>query len=74
MLAAQKYVRVLRDDATAGFEGYQAQTQEEVDLQVRTLWSALLHEYRLGYINPPPAYSHEQDSQTAPPGAKVLRP
>jgi hypothetical protein len=73
VLAAQKYVRVLRDDATAGFEGYQAQTQEEVDLQVRALWSALLHEYRLGYINPPPAYSHEQDSQRLRTPTNVLK-
>jgi hypothetical protein len=63
VLQSQKYVRVLRDDAMAGFEGYQAGNDEAVDLQVRALWYALLHEYRLGYINPPPAYSKDADSQ-----------
>jgi hypothetical protein len=66
---AQRYVRVLRDNPAAGFEGYQAApgTQEEqlreVDLQVQAIWSALLHEWRLGYVNPPPAYSSKLDSQ-----------
>jgi len=67
---AQRYVRVLRDDPTAGFEGYQAvgdpaheEDLAEVDLQVQAIWSALLHEWRLGYINPPPGYSATLDSQ-----------
>jgi len=66
---AQRYVRVLRDNPAAGFEGYQAapSTEEEqlreVDLQVQAIWSALLHEWRLGYINPPPSYSSKLDSQ-----------
>ncbi|MCE4546447.1 MULTISPECIES: hypothetical protein [unclassified Caballeronia] len=63
ILNAQKYVRVLRDDPMAGFDGYQASDVAGVDLQVRAIWSALLHEYRLGYINPPPAYSQQSDSQ-----------
>lgn len=69
---AQRYVRVLRDDPTAGFEGYQAAPDEdppleeqmtEVDLQAQALWATLLHDWQLGYINPPPAYSAELDSQ-----------
>jgi hypothetical protein len=67
---AQRYVRVLRDDPTAGFEGYQAvgdpareEDLTEVDLQVQAIWSALLHDWRLGYINPPPTYSSTLDSQ-----------
>lgn len=63
ILASQKNMRVLRDDALAGFEGYQAETPEEVDLQVQAIWATLLHDYRLGYINPPPAYSRASDSQ-----------
>lgn len=61
--AAQRYVRVIRDDPAAGFEGYQAATAddpeslEQVDLQVEAIWAALLHEWRLGYINPPPTYA-----------------
>ena len=67
--AAQRYVRVLRDDPTAGFDGYQSYDSagpdpaEEIDLQVQAIWSAIVHELRLGYINPPPAYSNELDSQ-----------
>lgn len=67
---AQRYVRVLRDDPTAGFEGYQVasdtpseQELVEVDLQVQAIWAALLHEWQLGYINPPPTYSSQLDSQ-----------
>ncbi|UGY02530.1 hypothetical protein [Bradyrhizobium quebecense] len=66
--SAQRYVRVLRDDPTAGFDGYQSfdaksQDSEGVDQQVQGLWSAILHELRPGYINPPPGYSNELDSQ-----------
>lgn len=68
---AQRYVRVLRDDPSAGFEGYQvagdAEPGEdaltEVDLQVQAIWATLVHEWQLGYINPPPTYSTELDSQ-----------
>lgn len=72
---ARRYNRVLRDDPTAGFDGYQcvpevsgdAAIDEEalrgVDRQVEALWATLLHDWRLGYINPPPSYSGELDSQ-----------
>lgn len=67
---AQRYVRVLRDDPTAGFEGYQVASDDpiehelmEVDLQVQAIWATLLHEWQLGYINPPPGYSAQLDSQ-----------
>lgn len=66
---AQRYVQVLRDDPTAGFDGYQSfdpsgsDPAEEIDLQVQAIWSAIVHEQRLGYINPPPTYSNELDSQ-----------
>ncbi len=66
---AQRYVRVLRDDPNAGFEGYQAALEpveeqlREVDLQAQAVWANLLHDWRLGYINPPPTYSGQLDSQ-----------
>lgn len=67
---AQRYVRVLRDDPSAGFEGYQAVSDPgaeeeltEVDLQVQAIWAALVHDWQLGYINPPPTYSAKLDSQ-----------
>ena len=66
---AQRYVRVLRDDPAAGFDGYQsfdakrAEPAMDIDLQVQAIWSATVHELRLGYINPPPSYSNELDAQ-----------
>lgn len=66
---AQQYVRVLRDDPAAGFDGYQGfdpkhpETSSEVDLQVQAIWATIIHEWRLGYINPPPGYSNELDAQ-----------
>lgn len=66
---AQRYVRVLRDDPAAGFDGYQSfdgsrpDDTAGIDLQVQALWSTIVHELRLGYINPPPGYSNELDSQ-----------
>lgn len=66
---AQRYNRVLRDDPNAGFEGYQAADSADegslrnVDRQVEAIWATLLHDWQLGYINPPPAYSGALDSQ-----------
>jgi hypothetical protein len=74
---AQRYNRVLRDDPTAGFEGYQCvpdsavtasgRIDEEllrgVDRQVEAIWATLLHDWRLSYLNPPPSYSKQLDSQ-----------
>lgn len=66
---AQRYVRVLRDDPSAGFEGYQLADENDeeslraVDRQVEAIWATLLHDWRLGYINPPPTYSGTLDSQ-----------
>jgi hypothetical protein len=65
--AAQRYVRVIRDVPTAGFEGYQSAdvsdpaSLEQVDLQVEAIWAALLHEWQLGYINPPPTYADTRE-------------
>jgi hypothetical protein len=76
---AHRYVRVLRDDPTAGFDGYQSvdsdreDPTEEVDLQVQALWSALLHEWQLGYINPPPTYSKGLDSQRLRTPTSILK-
>lgn len=68
---AQRYNRVLRDDPSAGFEGYQCVPDDAidedalrgVDRQVEALWATLLHDWRLNYLNPPPSYSGELDSQ-----------
>lgn len=66
---AQRYNRVLRDDPNAGFEGYQLAIKGDeeslrgVDRQVEAIWATLLHDWRICYINPPPAYSSALDSQ-----------
>ncbi|BCN39866.1 hypothetical protein ALDI51_31850 [Alicycliphilus denitrificans] len=66
---AQRYMRVLRDDPTSGFDGYQLATATDeaslrgVDRQVESIWAALLHDWQLGYVNPPPSYSNALDSQ-----------
>ncbi|MGE3509815.1 MAG: hypothetical protein AB7N65_13130 [Vicinamibacterales bacterium] len=66
---AHRYVRVLRDDPASGFDGYQCvdperdDPTEDVDLQVQAIWSTIVHDCRLGYVNPPPSYSQGQDSQ-----------
>jgi hypothetical protein len=66
---AQRYVRVLRDDPSAGFDGYQSVDKRaadpwiDVDRQVQAIWSMIVHDLGLGYVNPPPGYSNELDSQ-----------
>ncbi|MDH4323668.1 MAG: CHAT domain-containing protein [Betaproteobacteria bacterium] len=75
--AAQRYLMALRDDATAGFDGYQSveatkgrQVAPEdcvlVDMQVRAIWSALLYETPLSYINPPPTFTDESQRLRTP--------
>ncbi|HYP25954.1 MAG TPA: hypothetical protein VE262_04475 [Blastocatellia bacterium] len=60
---AQAYVMALRDDSSAGFDGYQAvdagadKPYDGVDQQVRALWAALLYNMNISYINPPPTYN-----------------
>ena len=61
--AAQNYVMALRDNSRAGFDGYQCINIEDenpvacVDEQVRALWSSLLYNFNISYINPPPTYN-----------------
>jgi hypothetical protein len=62
IIAAQRYLMALRDDAFAGFDGYQLMEQpggdpDNVDAQVRAIWCALVHDYGLNYINPPPVFT-----------------
>lgn len=61
--SARRYLIGICDDPAAGFDGYQSVDENAddptagVDNQVRAIWTALVNEYRLQYINPPPAYS-----------------
>jgi len=60
---AQNFVMALRDNSAAGFDGYQCinpnddESVKGVDEQVQALWSALIYNYSLSYINPPPTYN-----------------
>ena len=54
----------LRDDPSAGFDGYQStdvehpdRRDEGVDMQVRAIWAALSFDLPLNYINPPPVFT-----------------
>jgi hypothetical protein len=57
----------LSDDPTAAFDGYQTvdtsadDPTNYVDLQVRAIWTAMILELPMSYMNPPPSY--ESDSQ-----------
>lgn len=73
--AAQKYLVALEDDAGAGFDGYQsvemqdgdpAEVCDSVDLQVRAIWSALMLDFPLAYINPPPTFTDKSQRIRTP--------
>jgi hypothetical protein len=77
---SQRYLMAMADDPSAGFDGYQsvdesADTWEgrygPVDLQVRAIWSALLYDFGLHYINPPPSYAASHQRLRTP--ADVIR-
>lgn len=61
--SSRRYLIGISDNPAAGFDGYQSVDQSApdpstaVDAQVRAIWTALVNEYRIQYINPPPAYS-----------------
>ncbi|MCB1877157.1 MAG: hypothetical protein KDH88_14370 [Chromatiales bacterium] len=69
---AQKYLRVLADDPSAGFDGYQSTRPDArepdlgVDNQVQALWWALINDTRLAYINPPPTFSERSQRLRSP--------
>jgi hypothetical protein len=70
---AKKYLRALTDNPLAGFDGYQRATSKDCDCvhnQVQAIWNALLHDFRIGYINPPPAF--EKQSQRIRTPTQVL--
>jgi hypothetical protein len=70
--SSRRYLVGIRDDPAAGFDGYQSvdpdagDPTEGVDAQVRAIWTALVNEYRLQYINPPPAYSEQSQRLRTP--------
>jgi hypothetical protein len=72
IIAAQRYLMAFEDDANAGFDGYQSvdlnseDPTENVDAQVRAIWSALLHDFKLNYINPPPTFTTQSQRLRTP--------
>ncbi len=70
--SSRRYLVGIRDDPAAGFDGYQSFDGEAgdplagIDAQVRAIWTALVNEYRIQYINPPPAYSERTQRLRTP--------
>lgn len=73
--AAQRYLTALRDDSAAGFDGYQSYDPEgsslsercaAIDAQVQAIWWALINDYGLSYINPPPSFTEESQRLRTP--------
>ncbi|MEI8380556.1 MAG: hypothetical protein WCJ09_10535 [Planctomycetota bacterium] len=73
--SAQRYLMCLTDFTGAGFDGYQSydvtsdhldEAAKGINLQVRAIWAALIQEYRLHYINPPPSYSENAQRLRTP--------
>ena len=70
--SSRRYLVGIRDDPAAGFDGYQSvdpdadDPSDGVDAQVRAIWTALVNEYRIQYINPPPSYSDQSQRLRTP--------
>ena len=64
--AAQRYLVALTDDPAAGFDGYQSGKPTNVDLQVKALWTAIVQDFGLAYINPPPGGAEESQRIRTP--------
>jgi hypothetical protein len=64
LTGAQPFLRALKDDIRAAFDGYQSQATpnnagqiESLLAQLRSIWGALQQNCRLDYTNPPPSYT-----------------
>lgn len=65
---AQRYLVAIADDPTCGFDGYQSGDPEAVDKQAQAIWTALVQECDLAYINPPPGGSTASQRIRSPSG------
>jgi hypothetical protein len=61
---AQKYLAAISDNPTAGFDSYHEKSA--IDLQVRALWSALVSDFSLSYIVPPPSFHRKGQRLRSP--------
>jgi hypothetical protein len=73
--AAQRYLVALADDSGAGFDGYQSFDPDGptfddrtlgIDHQVQALWWAIISEFNLAYINPPPTFTEKSQRLRTP--------
>jgi hypothetical protein len=71
--SAQNYLKAIRDEPDAGFDGYQSVDPSNADdpsrgvhRQVQAIWSALLHDAPLTYINPPPTFTDRSQRLRTP--------
>ena len=70
--AARSHLVTLTDNPNASFDGYQTVEADKsdggvsVDLQVQAVWTALVQQYRLLYVNPPPAYTYRNQRLRTP--------
>ncbi len=61
--SAQKHLVTLADYDRRGFDGYQSIDPDdpgslaEIDLQVQAIWAAIVSDFGIRYINPPPSYT-----------------
>lgn len=67
---AQNYLKAINDDPVAGFDGYQSGDPVVIDCEAQAIWSALLYDYGLSYIDPPPTYT-EASQRLRTPGQVV---
>jgi hypothetical protein len=66
---AKKYLQALTDNPMVGFDGYQRVTDHDCDSvhkQVQAVWNTLLHDFKTGYINPPPAFENQSQRIRTP--------
>jgi hypothetical protein len=63
--SAQQHLMAILDDPNAAFDGYQQLDDSDplgsaravVDPQVQAIWTAILHDLPVHYINPPPTFT-----------------
>ena len=80
LVPASRYVRMLRDDPNAGFDGYQCLIDSElddpaidVDNQVQAVWYAILQNTPITYFNPPATYPPSSSWQRVRSPSETIR-
>jgi hypothetical protein len=63
--AAQKYLSAVSDDPHLGFDGYETSPLTAA-MQVQAMWYALLNDYSLSYVNPPPVFTNHAQRLRSP--------